>query len=414
MAKRNSLLNSVEKLVSGYNLTASYGKEQAKASGGTGRKVYLVGRPLKSGNVSLVRYSFHNGKRERESTGKVLRVELDETIKRINEDIIREERLRCDVLERELVVTDTEFVASIRGNMLLSDFLFGDENVKHPQLDSVSRQMRSLAGHVEAYKDVPVRDVTEDWVRGFVQYLRNDAMRLNVKDKSKARKLSQNTQNKCLVVLAVALNKAKQKKMLRVNPVLALGHKERISPKPSKRTFLEASEVKKLVETECVGDAQGYDIKNGFLFSVLTGLRFSDLRVLRPCDIREDENGRYLDIDMLKTAENLHVYLGEQALSLLPKVDDDTKPYFRLPSNKTANYWLNEWVKAAGVAKFITFHCSRHTCATLLLSNGVELQNVSAQLGHKRIATTEIYAKVVNSARKETADKMDLIASGIF
>ena len=59
-------------------------------------------------------------------------------------------------------------------------------------------------------------------------------------------------------------------------------------------------------------------------------------------------------------------------------------------------------------------HCSRHSCATLLLSSGVELQNVQAQLGHKRMATTEIYAKLLNSARSATANKMDEIADDIF
>lgn len=410
----NALFDSTEKLIAGYNLTANYGKEQAKSKGGTGRKVYLIGRPLKSGNVSLVRYAFHDGKRERESTGKVLRVEIDYTIKNSNKEIVRGERVVCDKIEAELTDTGADFTASTRGNVLLSDFLFGDKIVKTSQLDSVSRLMRSLSGHVKAYEDILVRDVNENWVKGFVNYLRNDAVRLSAKDESKVRKLSQNTQNKCLVVLSVALNKAMRKRMLRANPVMRLEHKERIKPKKNTRTFLEASELKKLFETECVGDAHGYDIKKAFLFCALVGLRWSDVRALRPCDLGNDENGVFLDIDMIKTSEDLNVYLGENALSLLPNVDDETKPFFKLPSNKTTNDYIKEWVKAAGVTKNVSFHTSRHTCATLLLSDGESIQNVSAQLGHKRIETTQIYAKLTNKARKKTANRMDNIANGIL
>lgn len=410
----NTLFKSASDLISGYNLTASFGKEQVRATQkGTGRKVYLIGRPLKSGNVSLVRYSFTNGERQRESTGKVLRVELDAVIKASNQEIVRQERAMCDSIENELQMSGSDFVASTRGQVMLSDFLCPDAEKKTSQMDSVERLMKSLVGHVKTYGDVRVCDVSESWVRGFVKYLREDAVRLSVKDKSKAQKLNQNTQNKCLVVLSVALNRAVEEKRLRVNPVNYLKAKERIHTKPSTRTFLELDELRKLVATECVGDAHGYDLKAAFLFSVNVGLRFSDVIKLRLCDFKKDENGTYIDITMEKTDEPLFTYVSDYALSLLPQVDDATKPLFRIPSNKTANYWLSEWVKSAGINKHVTFHCSRHSCATLLLSNGMELQNVQAQLGHTSPQTTLLYARLLNEARKRTANKMDSIMGNL-
>ena len=380
----NELFKSTEKLIAGYELTASFGKQQAKGAGGTGRKVYLIGRPLKSGNVSLVRYSFHNGERQRESTGKVLRVELDATIKASNKEIVRQERAMCDELEKELLLSGSDFVSTIRGNVMLSDYLCPDTTKKTSKMGSVECLQKSLVGHVKAYGDVMLRDVNESWVRGFTRYLREDAVRLGVKDKSKAQKLSQNTQNKCLVVLSVALNRAVSEKRLRVNPVDYLKPKERIHQKPSNRTFLELDELRKLMATECVGDRHGHDIKAAFLFAVNVGLRISDLRKLRLCDFQKDEHGVFLNITMQKTSEPLFVYISNFALTLLPTVEDETKPVFRLPSDKTTNFWLDEWVKAAGISKHITFHCSRHSCATLLLSNGMGLENVQAQLGHKQ------------------------------
>lgn len=409
----NELYKSTEKLISGYSLTASYGKQQAKGNGGTGRKVYLVGRPLKSGNVSLIRYSFHDGERHRESTGKVLRVELDATIKATNRSIVRQERAMCDEIEKELLMTGADFESTQRGKMLLSDYLCPDQDVKVSQLDSVSRQMKSLVGHVKTYGDVALRDVNENWVRGFVRYLKEDAVRLSTKDKAKTKKISQNTQSKNLVILAIALNKAQREKRIRVNPLQFLTSKERISPRQSNRTYLELSEVRKLAETECAGDAHGYDIKAAFLFCINVGLRFSDVTKLRLCDFKKDERGTFLNITMQKTGEQLYIYVSDYALSLLPKVEDKTKPVFRIPSAKTTNYYLDEWVKAAGIEKHITFHCSRHSCATLLLSNGVNLQNVQAQLGHTSSKTTEIYAKLMGFARKQTANRMDEIMCGL-
>lgn len=410
----NTLFKSASDLISGYNLTASFGKEQVRATQkGTGRKVYLIGRPLKSGNVSLVRYSFTNGERQRESTGKVLRVELDAVIKASNQEIVRQERAMCDSIENELQMSGSDFVASTRGQVMLSDFLCPDAEKKTSQMDSVERLMKSLVGHVKTYGDVRVCDVSESWVRGFVKYLREDAVRLSVKDKSKAQKLNQNTQNKCLVVLSVALNRAVEEKRLRVNPIDYLKPKERIHATKSTRNYLELDEVRRLAATVCDGDSHGYDLKAAFLFSVNVGLRFSDVIKLRLCDFKKDEFGTFIDITMQKTKENLHTYVSEYALSLLPATEDSTKPVFRIPSNKTANYWLAEWCKAAGISKHVTFHCSRHSCATLLLSNGMPLQNVQAQLGHTNIQTTQIYAELVNEARKQTANKMDSIMGNL-
>ena len=143
------------------------------------------------------------------------------------------------------------------------------------------------------------------------------------------------------------------------------------------------------------------------------GLRFSDIKTLRFCDLKTDEQGTYIDIVMQKTQEGLNTYVSAYAISLLPKVEDETKPLFRLPSNKQVNYWLNEWAKAAGISKRISFHVSRHTCATLLLSNGIGLENVQAQLGHTSSKTTELYAQLLNAARKKTANAMDSIMTNL-
>ncbi|WP_245895588.1 tyrosine-type recombinase/integrase [Flavobacterium album] len=66
------------------------------------------------------------------------------------------------------------------------------------------------------------------------------------------------------------------------------------------------------------------------------------------------------------------------------------------------------WVQAAGITKHITFHCFRHTYATLQIAGGTDLLTVSKMLGHKSVKTTQIYAKVVDQRKREATDKINL------
>ena len=68
------------------------------------------------------------------------------------------------------------------------------------------------------------------------------------------------------------------------------------------------------------------------------------------------------------------------------------------------NRKIREWAKAAGITKRISFHVARHTFATLALGNGADLFTVSKLLGHTKITTTQIYAKVLDEGRKKAVD----------
>jgi site-specific recombinase XerD len=72
------------------------------------------------------------------------------------------------------------------------------------------------------------------------------------------------------------------------------------------------------------------------------------------------------------------------------------------------NKHLFQWIGAAGITKDITFHCFRHTFATLQLFNGTDIYTVSKMLGHKDLKTTQIYAKIVDETKREAANKIKL------
>lgn len=60
----------------------------------------------------------------------------------------------------------------------------------------------------------------------------------------------------------------------------------------------------------------------------------------------------------------------------------------------------------AGIVKHITFHCFRHTYATIQLTLGTDISILSKELGHRNIKNTEIYAKIVDKRKKEAAEQI--------
>ena len=71
---------------------------------------------------------------------------------------------------------------------------------------------------------------------------------------------------------------------------------------------------------------------------------------------------------------------------------------------------LERWIVKSGIQKHITFHCFRHTYATLQLTNGTNIYTVSKMLGHKKVSTTQIYAKIVDEKKEQAADAIKLDA----
>lgn len=85
------------------------------------------------------------------------------------------------------------------------------------------------------------------------------------------------------------------------------------------------------------------------------------------------------------------------------KSKDDDRVFHQLRiTSTTVEVVLGEWMQEAGIQKHITYHCSRHTAATLLLTLGADLYTVSKILGHRSIRMTEVYAKIVDKKKIET------------
>lgn len=179
-----------------------------------------------------------------------------------------------------------------------------------------------------------------------------------------------------------------------------------IKEQETQREFLTIEEVNRLLKTDCKNPL----LKTATIFSALTGLRHSDIKKLIWGELEYIEgNGYFIKFQQEKTKSFEMHPISNQAFSLLgERKEPKDKVFEGLIYSDHENEKLKEWIRDAGITKKITFHNFRHTYATLQLSSGTDIFTISKMLGHKNLKTTQIYAKVINQAKRDTADKIQL------
>lgn len=171
------------------------------------------------------------------------------------------------------------------------------------------------------------------------------------------------------------------------------------------REFLTKEELQKLAKTPCNSDL----LRSVALFSALTGLPFAEIKSLTWGDLRHSEsNGYYIPYKRKKTSRDNLLYISDLAVSLCGERGQSKDSIFQGMDDNLRYYLFPKWIKEAGIEKKITFHCMRHTYATLQISEGTDLYTLKTMLGHKNIKTTEIYAKVVDKAKVQAANKIQI------
>ena len=161
-------------------------------------------------------------------------------------------------------------------------------------------------------------------------------------------------------------------------------------------------EVRVLVKTDC-----RYDIlKNAFLFSCLTGLRWSDINKLDWSEISEFNGNMRITFNQKKTSNLQYLELSPQAYSLLNGFEQKGRVFQSLKYSAYMNVELLRWALAAGISKHVTFHTGRHTFAVSLITQGVDIYTLSKLMGHSEVKTTQVYADIIDSVRKEAMHKI--------
>lgn len=177
-----------------------------------------------------------------------------------------------------------------------------------------------------------------------------------------------------------------------------------IPKRDTHKEFLTLDEVKMLAATPCKHDV----LKRAALFSCLTGLRISDIQKLHWEEIsRSSDGGWWMRIRTEKTETDATLPISDEALELCGEMRNEGVVFAGL-RRCMIQHPLQAWIKAAGIRKHITFHCFRHTFATLQIALGTDIYTVSKMLTHKSVATTQIYADLVNSKKRESANRISL------
>ncbi|GGG57212.1 transposase [Croceivirga lutea] len=169
----------------------------------------------------------------------------------------------------------------------------------------------------------------------------------------------------------------------------------------TERSYLTKRELSLIEETTFNGT--GYErVKDVFLFSCYTGLSYIDVKQLTTEQIHIGIDGNlWIYTKREKTNETVKIPLLTKAKAILEKYSEESEKVLEesaLPvySNQKMNQYLKVITKACGIRKRVTFHTARHTFATTItLSNGVPIETVSKMLGHSKLTTTQIYARVL-------------------
>ncbi|MFW5753498.1 MAG: tyrosine-type recombinase/integrase [Marinilabiliaceae bacterium] len=250
------------------------------------------------------------------------------------------------------------------------------------QLESFARLLREFE-KIESFSDISI-----DTIRQFDEFLYR-------------KKYHPNTIRKKHAILRRYINKAIETGRMKENP-----YKHFTMPRgvDVRRKYLSWEHLNAIIEKEMPIHRLEV-VKDMFLFSCFTGLAYADVRELGPADFYIHNGTMFIITARKKTEEESAVPLMPQAAAIVEKYNNpESDRLLPIPSNQRMNSYLKEIQTLCNIPIELTTHVARHTFATTItLENGVPIETVSRMLGHSKLSTTQIYARIT---RQKLADDM--------
>jgi integrase len=255
--------------------------------------------------------------------------------------------------------------------------------------DSALKHLIKFAG-----TKVSFRDVDHNFCENFRDYLKYKAK------KSSGQPLSSLSVSSYFNKFRACLKEAVKKKIILSNPAIDVSNPKIIE---NQREYLTFDELKAIVKADCRFDV----LKRAFLFSCLTGLRWSDIQNLKWSELQNTGSGWRITFHQQKTKGLQYLDISEQARGYLGEMGNpNDRVFIGLKYSSFMNLELSKWMMRAGITKNITFHCARHTFAVLQLTLGTEIFTLSKLLGHSELKTTQVYAKIIDEKKREAVNKI--------
>jgi integrase len=187
--------------------------------------------------------------------------------------------------------------------------------------------------------------------------------------------------------------------------------------KKTDRGFLTDEDLEKIMKLD-FEVLRLEEVRDCFIFSCFTGLAHSDLARLKEDDIVTGTDGnKWIKIHRKKTDSLSRIPVLAVTQRIIDKYRDH--PYcvnkgvlIPVKSNQKMNAYLKEIKNLAKIKTELTTHLARHTFATTVtLNNDVPIESVSKMLGHSSLATTKIYARLLDDKVGKDMSKLNDIYS---
>ena len=245
------------------------------------------------------------------------------------------------------------------------------------------------------HSDILMAEIDVTVIEDFRDYL------LNAKClRKKGKLLAQNTALSYFNKVKATLKKAYKKGYLQKDVNAAV---EGIREQESQRNFLTMEEARRLFDAPCKNQA----VRRASIFSMLTGMRYSDIAKLTWDELQHSSSEGYcIRFTQQKTDRPVTLPISDEAAELLGTKTASHRKIFHDLKKWNVDRVLPVWISAANIDKHVTFHCFRHTYATLQMASGTDIFTVSKMLGHKNIKTTQIYTKIIDERKRETKAKI--------
>jgi site-specific recombinase XerD len=308
------------------------------------------------------------------------------------QNLINDTITRAQLEGKQLVVSDFSHFFHTDKTAASIDLVEWMENdLKHfankyakETIHTYKAQLSKLKGFC---KSIKFEDINREWWTRYERYL---ISRGNIP----------HTRHKSFTHLKIFINKAVEAGIIPTNPIRSV----KVKTGKGNRQFLSVKDLhvlEELFKTDL--SVKHKNVLRYFLFACYTGLRYTDVKLLTWYNIRDGN----LEIKFHKTNKAERLPLNKSALSILPQRRSGTDKIFNCYSNQKTNDYLEEIIKKAEIKQHITFHCARHTFATITLELSGDIATVSKLLGHTNISTTQIYARVLDQNKRSVIDLWD-------
>ena len=253
--------------------------------------------------------------------------------------------------------------------------------------ETMKRYLGELIKQKYDVDDLPLSDFTGEVIRAYEVYLKTE------------NDLCQNTLIRYMKALKKITNRCLANDWIHKDPFAGIKFRE----DPTNPEFLTLEEVDRIYNCN-PGSKRLEVIRDMFLMSAFTGLAFTDVSQLTEDHIVIDNDGnKWIRKPRQKTKQMSNIPLLDIPLVIIEKYQGDKKAAKKgvllpIPCNQVMNRYLKEIATICKINKHLTMHTARHTYATLCLSQGVSLKNVSKMLGHASVKMTERYARVLDSS----------------